>query len=77
MLYLWSRKLLPFSDRLRFKLFHLKVPAVSKSHVNINSNLLHLTQVFAVISSKVSNVWTVKKAGSKMEHGAIISPPIM
>lgn len=57
-------------------LFHLKVPAVSKSHGNIHSDLLHLTQVCAVISSKVSDVWNVKRAGSEMEHGAIISPAI-
>lgn len=61
-----------------FKLLNFRVPAAPRLHVN--SYLLHLIEVFAVISSKpptkMTHVQNVKKAGSNMEDSAIISPPI-
>ena len=62
------------TDCLRFKLFTSKLQLLP-NHTNVNCDLLHLIDVFAVISLKMSHVRNVKKAGSFTEGSAIISPP--
>lgn len=42
----------------------------------MNSDFFHLTEVVAVISSKMILVINVKKAGSNMEESAITSPSV-